>query len=76
MKTAQLSHRNNLIDEANNEFVEITKDDIETIKIKINKRVIIDETKENGIKFDCVTCKTSVSEYSVDQLLETKMHLD
>ena len=26
--------------------------------------------------FDCVTCKTSLSQYSVEQHFKTKMHLD
>ena len=30
----------------------------------------------NGVKFDFVTCKNSLSQYSVDQHSKTKMHLD
>ena len=31
---------------------------------------------KNGLKFDCVTCKTSLSQYSVEQHFKTKTHLD
>ena len=34
------------------------------------------EVIKNESKFDCVICKTTLSQYSVDQHLKTKMHLD
>ena len=39
-------------------------------------RLVTGEIVRNGSKFDCVICKTSLSQYSVDQHLKTKMHLD
>ena len=34
------------------------------------------ELIKNGSKFDCVICESTLSQYSVDQHLKTKMHLD
>ena len=34
------------------------------------------EIKKNGSKFECVTCESTLSQYSVDQLLNTKVHLN
>ena len=39
-------------------------------------RLIIGEMKKNEAKFDCVTCKTTLSEYNLVQHLKTKMYLD
>ena len=47
-----------------------------TLKHRNNVRFVTGEIVRNGSKFDCVTCKTSLSQYSVDQQLKTKMHLD
>ena len=47
-----------------------------TLKHRNNVRLVNGEIIKNGSKFDCVICKTSLSKYSVDQLLKTKMHLD
>ena len=47
-----------------------------TLKHRNNVRLVNGETIKNGSRFDCVTCKTSLSQYSVDQHLKTKMHLD
>ena len=49
---------------------------IKTLKQRNNKRLLNGETIKNGVKFDFVTCKTSLSQYSVDKHLKTKMHLD
>ena len=47
-----------------------------TLKHRNNVRFVNGEIVKNGSKFDCVICKTSLSQYSVDQHLKTKMHLD
>ena len=47
-----------------------------TLKHRNNVRLVNEEIVKNGSKFDCVTCKTTLSQYSVDQHLKTKMHLD
>ena len=49
---------------------------IETLKYRKNVRLVKGEIKKNGSKFECVICKTTLSQYSVDQHLKTKMHLD
>ena len=49
---------------------------VETLNHRNNKRLINGEILKNGFKFDCVTCKTSMSQYNVDQHLKTKMHLE
>ena len=49
---------------------------VTTLKHRNNVRLITWEIVRNGSKFDCVICKTSLSQYSVDQHLKTKMHLD
>ena len=44
---------------------------METLKhknVKLNNGEII----KNGDKFDCVTCKTTLSQYSVDKHFKTK----
>ena len=47
-----------------------------TLKHRNNVRLVNEEIVKNGSKFDCVICKTTLSQYSVDQHLKTKMHLD
>ena len=54
---------------AYNKHVEIFK---HTNDVKINNGEII----KNGLKFDCVTCETSLRQYSVDQHFKTKTQLD
>ena len=49
---------------------------VTTLKHRNNVRLVNGEIVRNGSKFDCVICKTSLSPYSVDQHLKTKMHLD
>ena len=49
---------------------------VTTLKQRNNVRLVTGEIVRNGSKFDCVICKTSLSQYSVDQHLKTKMHLD
>ena len=49
---------------------------VTTLKHRNNVRLVTGEIVKNGSKFDCVICKTSLSQYSVDQHLKTKMHLD
>ena len=49
---------------------------VTTLKHRNNVRLVTGEKVRNGNKFDCVICKTSLSQYSVDQHLKTKMHLD
>ena len=49
---------------------------VTTLKHRNNVRLVNGEIIQNGSKFDCVICKTSLSQYSVDQHLKTKMHLD
>ena len=48
---------------------------VTTLKHRNNVRLVIGEIVKNGSKFDCVICKTSLSQYSVYQHLKTKMHL-
>ena len=47
-----------------------------TLKHRNNVGLVNGEIIKNGSRFDCVICKTSLSQYSVDQHLKTKMHLD
>ena len=49
---------------------------IGTLKHRNNVRINNGKIIKNGSKFECVTCKSTLSEYSVDQHLKTKMHLD
>ena len=49
---------------------------VTTLKHRNNIRLVTGEIVKNGSKFDCVICSTSLSQYSVDQHLKTKMHLD
>ena len=49
---------------------------VTTLKHRNNVRLVTGEIVRNGSKFDCVICKTSLSQHSVDQHLKTKMHLD
>ena len=49
---------------------------VTTLKHRNNVRLVNGEIAKNGSKFDCVICKTSLSQYSVNQHLKTKMHLD
>ena len=48
----------------------------ETLKHRNNVRLVNGEIIKNGSKFECVICKTTLSQYNVDQHLKTKMHLD
>ena len=49
---------------------------VTTLKHKNNVRLNDGEIIKNGDKFDCITCKTSLSQYSAEQHFKTKMHLD
>ena len=49
---------------------------VTTLKPRINVKLNNRETIKNELKFDCVTCKTSLSQYSVEQHFKTKVHLD
>ena len=49
---------------------------VTTLKHRKNVRLVNEEIVKNGSKFDCVICKTTLSQYSVDQHLKTKMLLD
>ena len=49
---------------------------METLKHKNNVKLNNGEVIKIGDKFDCVTCKTSLSQYSVEQKFKTKLHLD
>ena len=47
-----------------------------TLKHSNNVGLVNGEIVNNGSKFDCAICKTSLSQYSVDQHLKTKMHME
>ena len=47
---------------------------VTTLKHKNNVKLKDGEIIKNGDKFDCITCKTSLSQYSVEQHLKTKLH--
>ena len=49
---------------------------MDTLKHRNNERLFNGEIITNGRKLECVICKTTLSQYSVDQHLKTKMHLD
>ena len=49
---------------------------MDTLKHRNNVRLVNGEIIKNGSKFECVICKTTLSQYSLDQHLKTKMHLD
>ena len=49
---------------------------MDTLKHTNNVRLVNGETINNASKFECVICKTSLSQYTVDQHLKAKMHLD
>ena len=49
---------------------------VKTLKHRNHVRLVNGERVKKGSKFDCVTCKTTLSQYSVDQHLKTKVHLD
>ena len=49
---------------------------MDTLKHRNNVRLVNGEIIKKGSKFECVICKTTLSQYSVDQHLKTKMHLD
>ena len=49
---------------------------MDTWKHRSNVRLVNGEIVKNGSKFECVICKTTLSQYSVDQHLKRKMHLD
>ena len=48
---------------------------MDTLKHRNKVRLVNGEIIKNGSKFGCVTCKSTLSQYSVDQHLKTKMHL-
>ena len=47
-----------------------------TLKHSNNIRLVNGEKIKNGSKFECVICKTTLSQYSVDQHSKTNMHMD
>ena len=49
---------------------------MDTLRHRNNVRLVNWEKIKNGSKFEFVICKTTLSKYSVDQQLKTKMHLD
>ena len=49
---------------------------MDTLKHRNNVRLVNGEVIKNGSKFECVTCKSTLRQYSVDQHLKTKKHLD
>ena len=49
---------------------------VTTLKHRNNVRLVTGEIVKNGSKFDCVICKTSLSQYRVDQHQKRKIHLD
>ena len=49
---------------------------VTTLEHRNNVRLVSGEIVRKESKFDCVICKTSLSQYSVDQHLKTKKHLD
>ena len=49
---------------------------VTTLKHKNNVRLNKVEVIKKGDRFDCVTCKTSLSEYSLEQHFKTNTHLD
>ena len=49
---------------------------VTTLKHRNNVRLLNGEIVKNGSKFDCAICKTSLRQFSVDQHLKTKMHMD
>ena len=49
---------------------------VETLKHKNNAKLNKVEIIKNGNKVDCVICKTTLSQYSVDQHFKIKRHLD
>ena len=49
---------------------------VTTVKHKNNAKLSDGEIIKNGDRFDCVTCKTTLSQYSVEQHFKTKTHLD
>ena len=49
---------------------------MDTLKHRNNVRLVNGEITKYGSKLECVICKTTLSQYSLDQHLKTKMHLD
>ena len=49
---------------------------MDTLKVRNKVRLVNGEIIKNGSRFECVICKTTLSQFSADQHLETKMHLD
>ena len=49
---------------------------VTTLKHRTNVRLVNGKIVKNGSKLDCATCKTSLSQYSVDQHLKTKIHMN
>ena len=45
---------------------------VTTLKHRNNVRLVIEEIVKNGSKFDCVKCKTTLSQNNVDQNFENK----
>ena len=49
---------------------------VRTLKHKNNVKLNSGETIKNEDKFECVTCNTTLSQYSVDKHFKTKTNLD
>ena len=49
---------------------------METLKHTNNVKLNNGEITKDRLQFDCVTCKTSLSQYSVDGHFKTKTHID
>ena len=49
---------------------------VTTLKHKNNLRLNDGEIIKNEDRFECITCNTSLSQYSVEQHFKSKMHLD
>ena len=49
---------------------------VATLKHKNNVKLNNGEVLKNGDSFECVTCKTTLSQYSVEKHFKTKTHLD
>ena len=45
---------------------------VETLKHEINERLNNGEKIKNEDKFDCATCKTSLSQYGVENLFKQR----
>ena len=49
---------------------------VTTLKHKNNVKLNKGEVIKIGDRFECVTCRSTLSQYSVEQHFRTKMHLD